>query len=55
MEKVLSVVRHIVSTLGGALVGAGLMEGADTQALIGVLVAAIAGVWGVVSKVKGNL
>jgi len=55
MEKVLGIVRHVISTLGGALLGAGLVSESDNLTLIGVVLPCIAGIWSYISKVKSEV
>ena len=53
MEKILGLIRHLLTFGGGILVSKGLVEDAATvETLVGALVTVIGGAWSIYDKVK---
>ena len=51
-EKVLGIVRHTLTFIGGALVAKGLATDDISNELIGAIMTLIGGIWSIVSKNK---
>lgn len=51
-DKILGLVRHVLTFVGGIIVAKGLAEANITEEIIGGLMTVLGGVWSVVSKKK---
>lgn len=49
-QVILSIVRHALTTAGGALVTGGTLNNDDLSAIVGGLVALVGVVWGILEK-----
>ena len=52
MDKILGIIRHVLTLGGGIIIAQGLAEESLVTEIIGGLIAAIGGVWSILSKKK---
>jgi hypothetical protein len=51
-EQILGIARHLLTTVGGALVAKGVLDDATLTEVVGAVIAVAGAVWSVLSKKK---
>jgi hypothetical protein len=51
-DKILGLIRHVLTFVGGIIVAKGLAESSLTEEIIGGILTVVGGVWSVISKKK---
>lgn len=52
MDKILGIIRHVLTGVGGALVTAGVLTATQTDTILGSVLALVGVIWSIVSKNK---
>lgn len=53
-DTILGIVRHVLTTSAGVLVGKGVLESGQVEVLVGALIGIVGVVWSIIAKKKAK-